>query len=391
MLHLQHMLLFQHPASSVGWIVCLCAFSCASAQPAQRTVFEVASVKPAPSQSGVRVRASMRGGPGTADPEQIAFTNVTLTNVLLRAFDVKTYQLTGPEWISAERYEIIAKIPPGTTKEQFNLMLQNLLAERFHLAVHHETKELQGYELVTGRGGPKLKPSTETGPDVQPTEAPKTDANGFPQLSAPGLVMMEAVRGKAVVSLLTARAQPLSALVEMLSKEFRLPVVDKTGLPAKFDFTLEFAPQAPGPYQRRSATARPPIGAEEDTDGYRRHRQGGQNSHTELGLLLRPDEWSVPLRINYGDTINSHGSADPLVCGRRPRRPVLNALEEPDQGVRRRRNHWERRLEPHASAWGFLQPPRCMIALCGPRQADSEPRPQEAIYASFSAACDAWG
>ena len=124
-------------------------------------------------------------------------------------------------------------------------MLQNLLAERFHLAVHHETKELQGYELVTGRGGPKLKPSTETGPDVQPTEAPKTDANGFPQLSAPGLVMMEAVRGKAVVSLLTARAQPLSALVEMLSKEFRLPVVDKTGLPAKFDFTLEFAPQAP--------------------------------------------------------------------------------------------------------------------------------------------------
>jgi len=188
----------------------------------------------------------MRGGPGTSDPGQITFANVTLTNVLLRAYDVKAYQLIGPEWLSSERYEFIATIPPGTTKEAFNLMLQNLLAERFHLAAHRETKELQGYELARGKSGPKLKPSTEDGPDVQPVEAPKTDANGFPQLSAPGLVMMEGLRGEAVVSLLTARAQPLSALTETLSKEFRLPIADKTGLTGKFDFTLEFAPQVPG-------------------------------------------------------------------------------------------------------------------------------------------------
>jgi uncharacterized protein (TIGR03435 family) len=58
--------------------------------------------------------------------------------------------------------------------------------------------------------------------------------------------MMEGVRGAAVVSFLTARAQPLTALVELITKEFRLPVTDKTGLAGKFDFTLEFAPQAPG-------------------------------------------------------------------------------------------------------------------------------------------------
>jgi uncharacterized protein (TIGR03435 family) len=255
-LHLQHMLFFQHLAflatgsppnnQVLGWMVCLCIFSCASGQAVQQAVFEVASVKPSPSQAVVRVRASMRGGPGTSDPEQITFTNVTLTNVLLRAYDVKSFQLSGPEWLSSERYEVIAKIPPGTTKEQFNLMLQNLLAERFHLAVHHEIKELQGYELVKSKNGPKLKPSAETAPDVQPTEAPKTDANGFPQLSAPGLVILEGIRGKAVVSFLTARAQPLSALVDKLSNEFRFPVADRTGLTGKFDFTLEFAPQAPG-------------------------------------------------------------------------------------------------------------------------------------------------
>jgi uncharacterized protein (TIGR03435 family) len=58
--------------------------------------------------------------------------------------------------------------------------------------------------------------------------------------------MMEGLQGKAVVSFLTARAQPISALFEILSKEFRMPITDKTGLSGKFDFNLMFAPQAPG-------------------------------------------------------------------------------------------------------------------------------------------------
>jgi uncharacterized protein (TIGR03435 family) len=211
----------------------------------QAPAFEVASVRPA-APSGGRGRSSMRGGPGTSDTDRIIFTNVTFMSVVLRAYDVKPYQATGPDWLSSQRYDITAKIPPGTTRERFQLMLQRLLVERFHLALHHETRELQGYELVTGNSEPKLKPSTEVGPDVELTEAPKRDANGFPQLSAPGLVIMEGMQGKAVVSFLTARSQSLSALVDLLSKEFRLPVTDKTGLTGKFDFTLEFAPQAPG-------------------------------------------------------------------------------------------------------------------------------------------------
>ncbi len=194
----------------------------------------------------------MRGGPGTSDAGRIVFSNVTLLSVLLRAYDLRPYQATGPDWLSSERYDITATIPPGATKEQLQLMLQHLLAERFHLALHHETKRLQGYELLRGKTETKLKPSTETGPDVVPTDAPKTDANGFPQLAAPGLLIMEGLRGTAVVSFLTARAQPISALTELLSKEFRLPVLDATGLSGKFDFTLEFAPQAPGALPRET-------------------------------------------------------------------------------------------------------------------------------------------
>ncbi len=240
------------------------------------------------------MRSSMRGGPGSEDTGRIIFTSVTLMSVLLRAYDVKPYQVawkaTGPDWLSSERYDITATIPPGATKGQFNLMLQRLVADRFHLALHHETKQLQGYELVRGKGGPKLKPSTERGPDVEVTEAPKTDVNGFPQLSAPGLVMMEGVRGTAVVSFLTARAQPLSALVDLLSKEFRLPVRDKTGLAGKFDFTLEFAPQPPG--------ALPPPGSVERPDA---PDESGPNLMTavqqQLGLKLEPKKIPVDVLI----------------------------------------------------------------------------------------------
>lgn len=170
-------------------------------------------------------------------------------------------------------------------------MLQRLLTDRFHLALHHETKELQGYELVRGKSETKVKPSTEAGPNVDPTDAPKTDASGFPQLSAPGLVMMEGVRGKAVVSFLTARAQPLSALVELLSKEFRLPVTDKTGLTGKFDFTLEFAPQPPGALPPPGSVERLPDAPDES----------GPNLMTavqqQLGLKLEPKKIPVDILI----------------------------------------------------------------------------------------------
>jgi uncharacterized protein (TIGR03435 family) len=201
--------------------------------------FEVASVKPAVQAPGIRSR--MR-----SDGDRIIFTYVTLTSVLLRAYDIKTYQLSGPGWLGSERYDITAKIPAGATKEEVNRMLQRLAADRFHLVSHHETRQMQGYELVRTKAEPKLKRSTEAGSEVQPTEAPETDANGFAKLTAPGLVILEGVRGKAVVSFVTARAQPLSALVELLGKEFRMPVSDETGLKGKFDFTLEFAPEAPG-------------------------------------------------------------------------------------------------------------------------------------------------
>lgn len=190
----------------------------------------------------------MRGGPSTADPGRISFTNVTLSSVILRAYNLKAFQLSAPDWLSSQRYDLTAQVPSGASKEQCNQMLQTLLQERFHMVLHHETKELQGFELVSGRGGSKLKPSSDMGvvESAAPSGPPKTDSNGYPQLTGPGMAMMEGAKAGAVIVFLTARAQPLSALVDLLTREFQMPISDKTGLPGNFDFKLEFAPQPPG-------------------------------------------------------------------------------------------------------------------------------------------------
>ena len=103
---------------------------------------------------------------------------------------MKSYQIQGPAWLDMERFDVNATMPPETTKEQFRAMLQNLLAERFKLAIHRETKELPMYSLVVAKNGPKMKAS-ESRPAGQgrrqsdasaPFAAPKIGPDGFPTL-----------------------------------------------------------------------------------------------------------------------------------------------------------------------------------------------------------------
>ena len=124
--------------------------------------FEVASVKvaeqPKPDAQGrLFVMRGCRGGPGTSDPGTLTCDNTPLKQLLVKAYDLKNYQVEGPAWLDSDGFHIVAKIPAGTSKQQFNLMLQSLLAERFKVAVHRETKTLPVYALTVGKNGPKLK------------------------------------------------------------------------------------------------------------------------------------------------------------------------------------------------------------------------------------------
>jgi uncharacterized protein (TIGR03435 family) len=233
----------------------IAAFACALAfgQVAENLTFEVASVKPAvPPAPGGPMFFGGRGGPGTPDPGRITWTNATLKTLLTIAYDVKNYQVNGPAWIDTERYDIVAKVPDGATKEQVNVMWQNLLKERFGMVLHHESKEFQVSELVVAKTGSKLKETAldpnapPPPPPTGPPEPPKLDKNGFPEMNGPGLRMMFQNGPNGAVGHMVARAQPISGLTSMLGNQLNRPVVDKTGLTGKYDFNLEYTPDLSG-------------------------------------------------------------------------------------------------------------------------------------------------
>jgi uncharacterized protein (TIGR03435 family) len=224
--------------------------------------FDVATVKPAalptPNGRGMIMIGRPTGGPGTNDPGRIHYPFTNLKTLLQNAYDVKDFQISGPDWLATERFDIQATMPPETTKEQFKVMLQNLLAERFKMTVHRETKELPMYSMIVGKSGPKLKespPETSAAPSdaddtpkgPPPLPAPgqmKFDAEGFPKMPLPaggrGGMFQMMMPGR---SRLIATRQTMQELAERLSSVLTKPVIDATGLKAKYDFTLTYSPE----------------------------------------------------------------------------------------------------------------------------------------------------
>lgn len=234
----------------------LVAFTCClawSQTPDKSLTFDAASVKPAdmpkPDGRGRIFIAPPSGGPGTKDPGRIRYPFMNLKTLLMTAYDMKTYQIVGPPWLDSERFEITATMPPETTNEQFHIMLQNLLAERFKMVVHRETKELPMYALQVAKNGPKLtesdgkaQPLDPDGPPPPlPPGGPKIGPDGFPQLpfaGRAGLFMMM-MPGRAR---LVGTQQSMQDLANRLGNQLSKPVVDETGLTKKYDFTLTFLP-----------------------------------------------------------------------------------------------------------------------------------------------------
>ena len=228
-------------------------------KPDPSVVFEVASVKPSPPMavpgaSGMRmpIRMGCSGGPGSQSPGQYTCTNAPIEILVREAFGLKPYQLNAEMNINAPRYDIAAKVPQGTTKEQMRTMLQNLLTERFKLAWHFEKKEMQVYDLVVGKNGPKLKesppeepkPAADAAPpgpgapvQVKPTMGP----DGFPVF--PG----QQRRNSASMSMMsnggmkmTVTDSTIEQLANTLSSQIGRPVTDSTGIKGKYDYTLTF-------------------------------------------------------------------------------------------------------------------------------------------------------
>ena len=197
--------------------------------PAKPLQFEVASIKPSsPDAHGSSMLTDRVGG--------LNVENMPLRALITNAYGIRDFQLSGgPGWIATERYDIIAKpekaesaAPPELNKmtedqrksrnEEWSERVRSLLADRFGLVVHKETKEQPVYVLTVAKGGPKLTVVTTPG-DRQGISGNRGRTQGF--------------------------AATIAMLANNLSSTTGRPVVDKTGLTAKYDWVLEWTPDVP--------------------------------------------------------------------------------------------------------------------------------------------------
>ncbi len=229
--------------------------------------FEAASLKlSAPYDPRRGIRIACEGGPGTADPGRFVCTNTSPLSLINRAYQLlRSDQLEWPHSPGPISVDLTATLPPETTKEQWRVMLQHLLIERFHLEFHWEKRDAPVYELTVAKNGPKMKKSATT-PNPEAPQQPwrmRLADDGFPAVpdDRPVFYIIDG-RGR-------ARMESMSEFATSLSNTLGASVADATGLMDRYDFTLAWA-------QRDADDGLPLVGAIEAQLGLKLITKKGQ-------------------------------------------------------------------------------------------------------------------
>ncbi|MGA3235016.1 MAG: M56 family metallopeptidase [Bryobacteraceae bacterium] len=190
--------------------------------------FDVASVKPV-DQPWLQVFPQRTGG-------RVTWTT-DLHYLVGYAYHLQDWRISGPLPGSDCIYAVDATMAPAATEDQVRLMFQSLLADRFKMAAHRVTKEVEGYALTVGKNGPKFK---EAKAEEKPAALPEWfQKQGDIAAQLEGKVV--ATIPKAGVGAITGRRASMLQLTEALQRVLRLPVLDQTGLSGNYYFALEFA------------------------------------------------------------------------------------------------------------------------------------------------------
>ena len=185
--------------------------------------FDVASVRPSQHAVGPDYNNQIRYSPAA-----VTFKNVTLKRLIAEAYRLQLNQITGPRWIDQNEYDIEAKTTGVASREQMAVMLRSLLAERFSLKEHNETREMRVYELVTDKTGPKIHP-------VNDGEAAKAGA---------GFHFHGDLRQFAdLLAVQFSIPAPMSPNEPARAGGPLIPVLDQTGLPGIYDFSVDIRPE----------------------------------------------------------------------------------------------------------------------------------------------------
>jgi len=228
-----------------------------------KLAFDVASVKQdTASMSPQTVSSNFPLGPGnmyTPNGGLFTATNFPLVSYIAFAYKLGTYQLTAlvpqlPKWVMSDRYDIQAHASGNPGKDQMRLMMQALLADRFKLAIHTETRQLPVFALVLvkpGTTGPQLRPypdgspcntSAPTGANLPSKGPPATIPGGFPTICGGYADMQASVPGRVRTGARNVTIQIIADQFPGLLNSVNRPVLDKTGLVGTYDFSIEFTP-----------------------------------------------------------------------------------------------------------------------------------------------------
>jgi uncharacterized protein (TIGR03435 family) len=193
----------------------------AQPQPAQPS-FEVASVRPSAQTVGPDYNNQV-----SWTPARFTAKNVTLKRLIADAWNLQLNQVIGPSWLDHNEYDIEARLAGDATSQQKALMLQSLLADRFALKQHAETRAMRVYELTVAKDGPKIKPAASGEPSAPAGFHFHGEMRQFADLLAVQFSIPAPERPD-----VPARAGgPL------------IPVIDKTGLQGTYDFSVDVHPE----------------------------------------------------------------------------------------------------------------------------------------------------
>jgi uncharacterized protein (TIGR03435 family) len=174
-----------------------------------QATFDVASIRPSSTEIKFERNGTTEVAHGTLNMRA-----VSIDSCIHWAYGTPTALIHGPALLREAHYDITAKAPPDTTEEQMRLMLRALLTERFKLAFHNEKAELRVYTLTVAKSGIKMHPSV---PGSQMSH----------QNSNAGMV---------------GKAMTMGELADYLADPLGAPLIDNTGLPGRYDFTIDFTP-----------------------------------------------------------------------------------------------------------------------------------------------------
>jgi uncharacterized protein (TIGR03435 family) len=212
----------------------------------QAPAFEVAVIKPAlPIAQAMPLLAQGKLRAGISiDKARVDMQFVTLTDLIVAAYKLKAHQISGPDWLLMQRFNIEAKLPDSAAESEVPAMLRTLLAERFGMKAHTELRNLSAYSLVIGKSGAKLERSTLP-PDPEPSNGLTTlspSADGTISASAGPAGPVQLTMGPDGVKMVLLKTT-ISAFADVVTSMVGKPVVDRTGLAGSYRIVLDIARQ----------------------------------------------------------------------------------------------------------------------------------------------------